>query len=82
MQPDAFVMASRSIDIDEDALDLLEVAKRPGETLSDVVRRLARRAPSPKELVGLVPGDDADDLVQIIEENRELRLQARRRKLL
>ncbi len=63
-------------------MDLLEVIKRPGESWSDVVRRLARRAPSAKELAAFLPEEEADPLVQIIQENRELRLQARRRKLL
>lgn len=44
-------MASRTISLSEDAYDLLRHQKKPGESFSDVVRRLAGRR-SPVEFIG------------------------------
>jgi len=71
-------MGTRTISLSDDAYESLSAAKRPGESFSDVVRRLARRR-SLTDLADVVDRRAADAIAQAIEANRRDR-RARRRK--
>src|SRR6266571_4553075 len=70
-------MVARTISLSEDAYQALAASKRPGESFSDVVRRLARRR-SLTDLVGVVDRKAADAILHAIEANRRDRLARRR----
>lgn len=78
-------MASRTISLDQSAYDRLSAAKRPGESFSQVVKRLTkRRQASLLDLVGAIPSESAEELDQIIKKNRDEQAQIeqeRRRRL-
>jgi len=73
-------MGARTISLSEDAYQALATAKRPGESFSDVVRRLARRR-SLTDLVGVVDRKAAEAIADAIEANRKDRLARRRKEL-
>ncbi len=73
-------MVARTISLAEDAYQALAASKRPGESFSDVVRRLARRR-SLTDLVGVVDRKAADAIARAIEANRRDRLARRRKEL-
>ncbi len=73
-------MVARTISLAEDAYQALAASKRPGESFSDVVRRLARRR-SLTDLVGVVDRQAADAIARAIEANRRDRLARRRKEL-
>jgi predicted CopG family antitoxin len=65
-------MGSKTISLDDDAYARLSGAKRPGESFSDVVKRMT----GPKEhpllkLRGLLTPKDAEDVRRVIREMRE-----------
>ncbi len=73
-------MTSRTISISEDAYRALLASKRPGESFTDVVRRLARRR-SLTDLSGAVKPEAAEAISRAIEANRKERLARRRKEL-
>lgn len=73
-------MVARTISLSEDAYQALAAAKRPGESFSDVVRRLARRR-SLTDLVGVVDRRAAEAIGRAIEANRRERSVRRRKEL-
>ncbi|HYU07646.1 MAG TPA: antitoxin VapB family protein [Thermoplasmata archaeon] len=73
-------MVARTISLSEDAYHALAASKRPGESFSDVVRRLVRRR-SLTDLVGVVDRKAADAITRAIEANRRDRLARRRKEL-
>jgi predicted CopG family antitoxin len=73
-------MVARTISLSEDAYQALAASKRPGESFSDVVRRLVRRR-SLTELVGVVDRKAADAIARAVEANRRDRLARRRKEL-
>lgn len=73
-------MGSRTISLSEDAYEALRSLKQPGESFSDVVRRLARRR-SLLELAGAVDPEGAEAIAKAVEANRRERLGRRREEL-
>ena len=73
-------MGTRTISLSEDAYHALSASKRPGESFSDVVRRLARRR-SLTDLAGVVDRKAADAIAAAIEANRRERIARRRKEL-
>lgn len=73
-------MATRTISLAEDAYEALLGMKRPGESFSDVVRRLTRRG-SLTELATVMDAEGAGAVSDAIEANRRERMQKRRREL-
>ena len=73
-------MASRTISLSEDAYEVLLASKRPGESFSDVVRRLARRR-SLTDLAGAVDRKAAESIATAIEADRRERIARRRKEL-
>lgn len=73
-------MGTKTISLADDAYEALLALKRPDESFSDTVRRLARRG-SLTELAGIVPPARGERLARQIDENRERRMKARREEL-
>lgn len=73
-------MGTKTISLADDAYEALLAIKRPGESFSDTVRRLARRR-SITELAGIMPLEGADKVARAIDANREARRGARRKEL-
>jgi predicted CopG family antitoxin len=73
-------MGFRTVSLADDAYESLSAIRRPGESFSDVVRRLAPRR-SLLELFGLLTKAEGDALAEAIEANRRDRLRARRARL-
>ena len=75
-----YPMTSRTISISEDAYRALLASKRPGESFTDVVRRLTRRR-SLTELSATIKPEAAKAIAKAIETNRKERLARRRKEL-
>lgn len=73
-------MGTKTISLADDAYDALAALKRPDESFSDVVRRLARRR-SLTELAGIIPREAAEAIHGAIDANRRERMQRRRSEL-
>lgn len=73
-------MATRTISLAEDAYEALLAMKRPGESFSDIVRRLTRRR-SLADLADVMDRRAADAVAGAIEAGRRDRLARRRREL-
>lgn len=76
-------VSSRTISLEKSAYDLLKAAKRPGESFTDVVRRmLGDREPRFGDLVGLLGKKTSDRLYNAFNDARfkELNLERRREK--
>jgi len=73
-------MPTRTISLSEDAYEALSAIKRPGESFSDVVRRLARRR-SLTDLCGILDAKAAASVADAIAANRTDRARARRKEL-
>lgn len=73
-------MSTKTISLAEDAYEALLAAKRPGESFSDAVRRLARRR-SLTDLAGLMRPADAESVARAIDANRKDRRATRRKEL-
>ncbi len=70
-------MARRTISLSEDAYEALSARKRPHESFSDVVRRLARRR-SLTDLAHVMDKEAAVAVAEAVGQNREKRLTTRR----
>lgn len=73
-------MATRTISLAEDAYEALLSMKRPGESFTDIVRRLTRRR-SLTDLVGIMDRDAANAVADAVAANRQERMSRRRREL-
>jgi predicted CopG family antitoxin len=73
-------VVARTISLSEDAYQALAASKRPGESFSDVVRRLVRRR-SLSDLVGIVDRKAGDAIAEAVEANRRDRLARHRKEL-
>ena len=73
-------MPSKTISVADDAYELLRKSKRPGESFSDVIRRLSGRR-SLLDLVGIIPVESANKIAAAIEESRKERMDRRRQEL-
>lgn len=73
-------MGTKTISLADDAYEALQALKRPGESFSDAVRRLARRR-SLTDLAGIMRSTDADVLARAIDANRKERVKLRRKEL-
>ena len=73
-------MGTRTISLAEDAYEALSAMRRPGESFTDVVRRLTRTR-SLTELGEAMDSDAAEDVASAVEANREKRIQRRREEL-
>ncbi|PSG96573.1 hypothetical protein BRD56_09895 [Thermoplasmatales archaeon SW_10_69_26] len=73
-------MGTRTISLAEDAYEALSAMRRPGESFTDVVRRLTRTR-SLTELGEAMDSEAADDVASAVEANREKRIQRRREEL-
>lgn len=73
-------MGTRTISLAEDAYEALSAMRKPGESFSDVVRRLTRTR-SLTELGDAMDEDAAKEVADAVEANREERLQRRREEL-
>lgn len=75
-------MGFRTISLADDAYERLAGMRRPGESFSDVVRRLAPPRRSLTELFGLLGKAEGDALAEAIEANRRDRLERKKARLL
>lgn len=73
-------MATRTISLADDAYQALLAMKMPGESFTDIVRRLTRRR-SLTDLVGVMDPHAAKAVAEAIEATRQERLEARKRRL-
>lgn len=73
-------MGTRTISLADDAYEALLAMRRPGESFSDVVRRLTRTR-SLTELGEAMDREGADALAEAVEENRRERIARRREEL-
>jgi predicted CopG family antitoxin len=67
-------MASKTVALDMEAYDLLHKEKLPGESFSDVVKRLARKRRSFLDFAGAwknLPKKEIDEVRDIIRRGRE-----------
>lgn len=74
------VMGSRNISLSDDAYERLATLRRPGESFSDVVRRLTR-ARSLTELSGLLTKAEGDALAEAVAAGRSDRLARKKERL-
>lgn len=74
------MMGSRTISLADDAYEALSAMRKPGESFSDVVRRLTRTR-SLTELAEAVDPEAGEAIAEAIEANREARLDRRRAEL-
>ena len=73
-------MGTRTISLAEDAYEALSAMRRPGESFTDVVRRLTRTR-SLTELGEAMDSEAAEEVASAVEANREERIQRRREEL-
>jgi predicted CopG family antitoxin len=73
-------MGFRNVSLSDDAYERLSAMRRPGESFSDVVRRLTRGR-SLTELSGLLSKAEADSLAAAVTENRKARLRRKKERL-
>lgn len=67
----------RTVSLSEDACERLAAMRRPGESFSDVVRRVVPRR-SLRDLAKVMTRAQAEALAEAIEANRRDRMRARR----
>jgi predicted CopG family antitoxin len=73
-------MATRTISLAEDAYEALLAMKRPGESFTEIVRRLTRRR-SLADLCDVMDRKAAQAVAEAIEANRHDRLARRKKEL-
>jgi predicted CopG family antitoxin len=73
-------VSTKTISLAEDAYEALSAMKRPGESFTDIVRRLTRKR-SLADLTGVMEARDANAVAAAIEANRKQRLAERKRSL-
>lgn len=73
-------MGTRTISLADDAYEALSRMRQPGESFSDVVRRLTRRR-SLTDLADAVEPQAAEAIADAVEANRRERLDRRREEL-
>lgn len=73
-------MSTKTVSLSEDAYEALLAMKRPGESFSDIVRRLTRRS-SLTELATVMDPKAAQAVATAVEANRRERISRRRREL-
>ncbi len=75
-------MGTKTISLEDSAYERLRAAKRPGESFSDVIRRvLAGREPSFSDFGGLLDRREAKALAEAVAKMREQDVQTQRAKL-
>lgn len=75
-------MGTRTISLKDSAYERLRAAKRPGESFSDVVRRiLGAREPSLTEFTRLLDRRAAEEVAEAIRRMRDEDLEVQRRRL-
>ncbi len=75
-------MGTKTISLEDSAYERLRAAKRPGESFSDVVRRvLGSREPSLLEFTRLLDRRAADEVAEAIRRMRDADLEVQRRRL-
>ncbi len=75
-------MGTKTISLEDSAYEKLRAAKRPGESLSDVIRRVfGSREPSLVEFSRLLDRRDAEDVAASIRRMREEDLGVQRPRL-
>jgi predicted CopG family antitoxin len=73
-------VGSRTISVTEDAYERLRRMKKPGESFSDVIRRITRGR-SLLELATIMPPEGARKVAEAIERARAEQMAIRRREL-
>lgn len=73
-------MSSRTISLSEDAYEALSALRKPGESFTDVVRRLTRTR-SLTELTEVMDPEAGEEVADAVEANRRERIQRRREEL-
>lgn len=64
-------MGSKTISLDDDAYGLLKSAKMPGESFSDVLKRmLSPKRAKVTDLIGMIPKDDGKALADTVKRMR------------
>lgn len=74
-------MRFRTVSLADDAYKRLAALRRPGESFSDVVRRLAPPRRSLTELFGLLTREEGEALAEAVEASRTERLRRRKTRL-
>ncbi len=72
------MMASKTINITQEAYEVLKARKKPGESFTDVVLRLAGTRPL-SDLAGLLTEEEANELEKRIREGRDRSVDRRER---
>lgn len=72
------MMASKTINITQEAYEVLKARKKPGESFTDVVLRLAEARPL-SELAGLLSEEEAQELKESIRKGRDRSVERRER---
>lgn len=70
-------MVVKTVALDEEAYGLLRTRKRPDETFSDVVKRIARPQRPLTDFIGIWSSDDPKDRAQLDELRARLRAERR-----
>lgn len=73
-------MGTRTISLADDAYEALSAMRRPGESFSDVVRRLTRSR-SLTDLGEIMDQEAAESVAEAVEANRRERIERRREEL-
>jgi predicted CopG family antitoxin len=75
-------MASKMVSLDTEAYELLKAKKRPGESFSEVVKRVAAPKRPLSDFIGIwkdMPKGELDEVNEIIKEGRRLDLERQNR---
>lgn len=70
-------MVVKTVALDEEAYGLLRTRKRPEETFSDVVKRIARPQRPLTDFIGIWSSDDPKDRARLDELRARLRVERR-----
>jgi predicted CopG family antitoxin len=75
-------MASKMVSLDTEAYGLLKGKKRPGESFSDVVKRVAAPRRPLSDFIGIwkdMPKDELEEVKEFIKEGRRLDVERQNR---